>query len=70
MPRRKSKKPLFTKGQECGKEDNCKSKLYYYEENGFKYCKNGHMQEVNVLCSVPNLGHILLISAHFGIQAS
>lgn len=35
----------FTKGQKCGKEDNCKSTLYY-EENGLKYCKRGHLQEV------------------------
>lgn len=35
----------FTKGQKCGKEDNCKSTLYYWED-GFKYCKRGHLQEV------------------------
>lgn len=41
-----STKLQYTKGQRCGKEDNCKSTLYY-EENGFKYCKRGHLQEVN-----------------------
>ena len=41
-----STKLQYTKGQKCGKEDNCKSTLYY-EDNGFKYCKRGHRQEVN-----------------------
>lgn len=36
----------YTKGRRCGKEDNCKSTLYY-EEDGFRYCKRGHLQEVN-----------------------
>lgn len=41
-----SKKLQYEKGGRCGKEDNCKSTLYY-EENGFTYCKRGHLQEVN-----------------------
>lgn len=40
------KKLEYTKGQRCGKEDNCRSTLYY-EENSFQYCKRGHLQEVN-----------------------
>lgn len=40
-----STKLQYTKGQKCGKEDNCKSTLYYYED-GLKYCKRGHLQEV------------------------
>ena len=41
-----STKLEYTKGQKCGKEDNCKSTLYY-QENGLRYCKRGHLQEVN-----------------------
>ena len=41
-----SSKLEYTKGEKCGKEDNCKSTLYY-QDNGFKYCKRGHRQEVN-----------------------
>lgn len=40
------KKLEYTKGQRCGKEDNCRSTLYY-KENSFQYCKRGHLQEVN-----------------------
>lgn len=36
----------YTKGQKCGKEDNCKSTLYYLQD-GFQYCKRGHLQEVS-----------------------
>ena len=36
----------YKKGPKCGKEDNCKSTLYY-EEDGLTYCKRGHLQEVN-----------------------
>ena len=36
----------FTKGEKCGKEDNCKSR-HYYEQDGLKYCKRGHLQEVS-----------------------
>lgn len=38
------KKLEYTKGQRCGKEDNCRSTLYY-KENSFQYCKRGHLQE-------------------------
>ena len=36
----------YEKGQRCGKEDNCKSTLYYVED-ALTYCKRGHLQEVN-----------------------
>ena len=39
-------KVQYMVGQRCGKEDNCKS-TQYYEEDGFQYCKRGHLQEVN-----------------------
>ena len=39
-------KVVYKKGQKCGKEDNCKSTLYY-EENALTYCKRGHLQEVD-----------------------
>lgn len=39
-----STKVVYKKGQRCGKEDNCKSTLYY-EEDALTYCKRGHLQE-------------------------
>lgn len=39
-----SKTSAFTKGSRCGFE-GCPS-TFYFEDNGFKFCKNGHRQEV------------------------
>lgn len=46
----------YTNGPRCGIE-NCKSKRFYYED-GLKFCKNGHQQEVCTLrfaCAVFDL---------------
>ena len=40
----------FQKGDSCT-EEGCKSKKWYIDANGRKYCRNGHEQVVCVSCS-------------------
>ena len=35
----------YFKGEVCG-DGNCKSRRYFEGDDGFIYCKNGHMKEV------------------------
>ena len=54
-----SKNSTYSEGPRCGFE-GCPSKKYY-DDNGFKFCKYGHQQEVRGMIPQEKIRRILLV---------